>query len=165
MTDPERKYVCTGPPSSGNNLYLQSKIFVPVDILEKRLCGTKAERELAYMQDWLTFYYNPDNTYTREYGPHNLPKRFKEALPPLSKDAKELWTETYSGKHLGLRDENGNCSDEKSRNFLTHLLAPGSDETFANIPQLIFKRWACTLFLLSILGSRFWKIADVSFGT
>ena len=133
MSDTARKFIFTGSPDTIIAPYIRKNLFIPVEQLRIRLCGTKKEREQAYMMDWLTFCAPGKPVHLLKGNVSNL----KAALPSNygTLDMKNTPSMLYA------RDTAGGLSLKDSANFIATLLEPNDDIDWENLPQFIFKRW------------------------
>ncbi|KAK4652097.1 hypothetical protein QC762_0099480 [Podospora pseudocomata] len=169
------KYVSSGSSQSVSpNGHLISNTFIPLDILNTRLCGDWQARQQAYTRDWLAFcFYIVDVEANK---PHNQRRSTKDLLPnellklfEKDQDAAGLANilrPDWNGAHLGARNSVGEFSTIGAK-FLYELLFDKDLKLMSasSLARHIFKRWCLVAHSAASLAkepfsvkARFWKI-------
>lgn len=139
--------------------HLITNTFIPLEILNTRLCGDWPERQQAYMRDWLTFCgYIVGLEAERPPNERRHPKNFlPDALLPQYQNLEHLRSMLvdWNGSHLVARDSAGNISNIGAK-FLYELLFDNNMQLMSasNLARHIFKRW-CRMSNLEIFSPLF----------
>lgn len=144
-----------------------SNTFIPLKILDTRLCGDWPGRQQAYTRDWLTFcaftvaleLEKPDQDQ------RNIHDLLPNELVPKYQDAQELKRKLsqWDGSHLVARDSAGSVPAMAGAKFLYHLLHRDDMKSMSasKVARHIFIRW-CRKSTLEISSPLFQRLPSCS---
>ncbi|KAK4671721.1 hypothetical protein QC764_0098150 [Podospora pseudoanserina] len=166
------KYVFSGSNQSvipGG--HVMSNTFIPLKILDTRLCGDWPGRQQAYTRDWLTFcaYTVALELEKPEQDQRNIHDLLPNELVPKYQDAQELKRKLsqWDGSHLVARDSAGSVPAMAGAKFLYHLLHRDDMKSMSasKVARHIFIRWCLVAHIAASVAkepfsvkARFWKI-------